>query len=191
MGFSALRRYESQKAAYDAYKLWQAKTPAQKQADFAAITDETKRSKPERQNGYLSPFNQIGLALKYVELRVLMSAQSGQGSDVANSLKTALDNFYIDGTETVPIGGAILYPRFKAARLAYTAKTTFSKKNSRITGRAYLKPDVDTVSAPFGQSVGGQTYEAALLLIKTAADTWAEAATAPAKRSYKFFPEGA
>lgn len=99
MGFRDLRRYESQKAAYDAYKAWQALTPDLKQAAFAAITDETKR--------------------------------------------------------------------------------------------AYLKPDVDTYSAPFGQSVGDQDYAAALVILVPLANTWMEAATAPAKRSYKFTPEGA
>lgn len=190
MSFRDLRRYESQKAAYDNYKAWQALSPDAKQAAFAAITDETKRAKPERAMGYLSPFNQIGTALKYISLPILKKTQVGQGSDIGNSLGTALAAFYVDDTEAAPVGGAIEYKRFKAARLSYTARTTFTKKNSRITKRAYMKPDVDTYSAPFGQSVGGQDYAAALVIITPLAKTWRDAATAPAKRSYKFTPEG-
>ncbi|MEH2153247.1 hypothetical protein [Nostoc sp.] len=191
MSFRDLRRYESQKAAYDNYKAWQALSPDAKQAAFAAITDETKRAKPERILGYLSPFNQVGATLKYIRMPVLKKVQEGQGAGVGNSLGTALDAFYIDDTESVPVGGAIDHKRFKAARLSYTARASFSKKNSRITKRAYLKPDVDTYSAPFGQSVAGQTYEAALIIITPLADTWREGAVLPAKRSYKFTPEGA
>ncbi|OYD93137.1 hypothetical protein CDG76_20815 [Nostoc sp. 'Peltigera membranacea cyanobiont' 210A] len=191
MSFRDLRRYESQKAAYDSYKAWQALTPDLKQAAFAAITDEAKRSKPERVTGYLSPFNQVGTALKYIRMPVLKKTQEGQGSAVGNALATALDAFYIDDTETAPVGGAIDYKRFKAAKLSFTLRSTFTKKNSRITKRAYLKPDVDTYSAPFGQSVGDQDYAAALVILVPLANTWMEAATAPAKRSYKFTPEGA
>ncbi len=74
MSFRDLRRYESQKAAYDNYKAWQALSPDAKQAAFAAITDETKRAKPERAMGYLSPFNQVGAALKYISMPVLKKA---------------------------------------------------------------------------------------------------------------------
>jgi hypothetical protein len=190
MSFRDLRRYEAQKAAYDNYKAWQALSPDAKQKAFAAVTDESKRAKPERAMGFLSPFNQVGAALKYISMPVLKKAQIGQGSDVGNSLGTALAAFYVDDTEAAPATGAIEYKRFKAAKLSYTARTTFKETNSRITKRRYMKPDVDTYSAPFGQSVGGQAYEAALIIITPLAKTWVNAATAPAKRSYKFTPEG-
>ncbi|GAX41530.1 hypothetical protein NIES4075_25030 [Tolypothrix sp. NIES-4075] len=190
MSFRDLRRYESQKAAYDNYKAWQALSPDAKHTAFAAITDETKRAKPERTMGYLSPFNQIGATLKHISMLTLKRVQQGQGSAVGVSLATALDNFYIDNTETPPVGGAIEYKRFKAAKLAYTERSSFSKQASRITKRVYLKPDVDTYSAPFGQSTGGQTYEAALVIIAPLAKTWVSGATAPKKRSFKFTPEG-
>ncbi|MTJ12349.1 hypothetical protein FJR11_07015 [Anabaena sp. UHCC 0187] len=190
MSFSDLRRYESQKAAYDNYKAWQNLSPDAKQTAFAAVTDETKRAKPIRLTGYISPFNQVGSALRYISLPVLKKAQTGQGSDIGNSLTTALDTFYIDDTEAVPTGGAIAFPRFKAAKLAYTNRSTFTKKTSRITKRSYLKPDVDTFSAPFGQSVAGQDYAAALAILIPLATTWKGAAVLPAKRSFKFTPEG-
>lgn len=190
MGFSALQRYEKQKAFYDAYKAWDNLTPAAKQAKFETINDPTKTTKPEREQGFISPFNQLSNTLNFIQIRVLSQTQSGQGSDVAVSLGNALDAFYTDSTEPAPAGGAIKVTRFKAAKLAYTSKTAFAKSPSRITGRSYLKPDVDTVSAPFGQSVGGQDYAAALVIITPLANTWVNAATAPAKRSYKFTPEG-
>jgi hypothetical protein len=190
MSFRELRRYESQKSAYDAYKTWQALSPDAKHAAFAAITDETKRAKPERAMGYLSPFNQVGALLKFISMPVLKKAQTGQGSAIGVSLGTALAAFYFDDTEAAPGGGAIEYKRFKAAKLSYTVRSNFIKKNSRITKRAYLKPDVDTYSAPFGQSVAGQTYGAALIIINPLVKAWLSTATLPAKHSHKFTPEG-
>jgi len=190
MSFRDLRRHESQKAAYDNYKAWQALSPDAKHEAFKTITDETKRAKPERATGFLSPFNQVGSALKYISMPVLKKTQEGQGSAIGVSLATALNAFYLADNEPAPTTGAIEYKRFKAAKLSFTARTTFEKKISRITKRPYLKPDVDTYSAPFGQSTGGQTYEAALIIITPLAKTWVNAATAPAKRSYKFTPEG-
>jgi hypothetical protein len=190
MGFSFLKRYEAQKAYYDAYKAWDNKNPEQKQAAFAAITDETKRAKPERVTGYISPFNQRGSTLSYVELRVLSQTQTGEGTDVATALGNVLDNYYIDDTETAPTT-SIINPRFKAAKLSFTSKTNFVKKASRITTKQYLKPDVNTVSAPFGQASGGQTYAAATAAMLTAINTWINGATGTDKRSFKFTPEGA
>lgn len=191
MSFRDLRRYESQKAAYDNYKAWQALSPDAKHAAFAAVTDESKRAKPERVEGYISPFNQVGSTLKYIRLPVLKKTQQGQGSAIGTALATALNAFYIDDIEAAPTTGAIDYRRFKGAKLSYTERSTFTKKTSRITKRVYLKPDVDTYSALFGQSVGGQTYEAALIIITPLANNWVKAATLPARRVYKFTPEGA
>jgi hypothetical protein len=191
MSFRDLRRYEAQKAAYDNYKAWLALSPDKKQDAFAAITDETKRAKPERELGYLSPFNQSGSLLKYLYLPVLKKTQQGQGSAIGTSLAGILDPFYIDSTGTAPAGGSIEHKRFKAAKLSLTQRGATEKKPSRITKRQYLKPDVDTYSAPFGQSVAGQTYVAALIIIQPGIDTWVEAATSPNKRSFKLIPEGA
>ncbi|MBD2628845.1 hypothetical protein [Trichormus variabilis] len=191
MSFRDLRRYESQKAAYDNYKAWQALSPDAKQAAFAAITDETKRAKPERELGYLSPFNQTGTLLKYLYLPVMKKTQDGQGSAIGVSLAGILDPFYIDSTGTAPGGGSIEYKAFKAAKLSLTQRSSFVKKASRITKRSYLKPDVDTYTAPFGQSVAGQSYGAALVIIQPDIDTWKEAAASGTKRSFKLTPQGA
>jgi hypothetical protein len=191
MSFRDLDRYESQKAAYDNYKKWKALDPDEKQAAFAAVTDETKRAKPERVIGYLSPFNQVGAALKYISLPVLKKTQDGQGSAIGVSLATVLDPFYIDDVETAPVGGAIQYKRFKAAKLSFTQRSNFVKKTSRITKRSYLKPDVDTYTAPFGQQSAGQTYAAAIFVIESGAKDWQNGAVLPTKRSYKITPEGA
>ncbi|BAY10634.1 hypothetical protein [Calothrix sp. NIES-2098] len=191
MSFRDLRRYETQKAAYDNYKAWQALSPDAKHAAFAAITDETKRAKPKRVNGYISPFNQSGTALRYIILPVLKKTQDGQGAGVGNALTTILDTYYIDDTETAPTGGGIEYKRFKAAKLSFTLRQTFAKKTSRITKRVYLKPDVDTYTGAFGQASGGQTYATVSALLITASQNWVDAAEAGTKRSYKLIPEGA
>ncbi|MGM3305101.1 hypothetical protein ACSQ6I_03800 [Anabaena sp. WFMT] len=191
MGFRALQRYASQKAAYDNYKAWDALDPGAKQTAYAAITDETKRAKPERVTGYLSPFNQVGSALKYISMPVLKKVQEGQGAGVGNALVGILDPFYLDDTDTAPTSGAISYPRFKAAKVSLILRSSFTKSTSRITKRSYLKPDVDTYSCPFGQSVAAQTYAAAMVIIQPDIDTWVEAAAAGTKRSFKLTPEGA
>ncbi|MFK0729986.1 MAG: hypothetical protein ACFKPT_25130 [Gloeotrichia echinulata GP01] len=190
MSFRSLRRFEGQKAAYDNYKAWVALSPDAKQTAYAAVTDETKRAKPERSIGYISPFNQVGSALRYISIPVLSPTQTGQASDIATALATALDNFYITGSESAPASGAIKVKRFQAAKLSFRNRGAATKKNSRITKRAYLKPDVDTVSAPFGQSVGNQDFAAALIILNPKATTWVQAGVLPNKRSYKFTPEG-
>ncbi|WP_353930960.1 hypothetical protein WJM97_22320 [Okeanomitos corallinicola TIOX110] len=190
MSFSFLKRYEAQKAYYDAYKRWQDLSPEAKQNSFAAITDETKRAKPEREIGFISPFNQVGTGLKYIRLRVLSPTQTGEGTDVGQALANMLGNYYINAAESAPTGGAIDVPRYKCAKLSLTSRSSFTKRASRITTRQYMKPDVNTVSAPFGQASGGQSYAAAAAAIQPTVDAWVEAAVAPAKRSYKFTPEG-
>lgn len=190
MSFRDLRRYESQKAAFDNYKAWQALSPDAKQSAFAAITNESQRAKPTRELGFLAPFNQVGTGLQYIRLPVLAKVQDGQGAGVGNALTAILDPFYIDATEAAPAGGGIAAPRYEAARLSFTIRSNFVKRNSRITKRAYMKPDVDTYSGKFGRSVANQTYQEAIVLMTSGINSWVNGATSGAKRSFKFTPEG-
>jgi hypothetical protein len=90
---------------------------------------------------------------------------------------------------TTPI--VIESKRFKFAKLTFTSVIPgTTKKNSRITGAAYNKPDVDSVSCAFGQNAGGQAYDAAVLAIKgeTAYATFLNGNNG--KNRARFTPEG-
>jgi hypothetical protein len=193
MGFRDLQRYESQKSRFDKYKLWLAMTPDQRAAAYATITDEAKRAKPEREKGYISPFNTVGTTKIYVPARILKTTQEGQGSDTANVLRGLLTSYSTTGTELAALSNALVIEaaQFKSAKLSLTAVVPATvSKNSRITGAPYKKPDVDTVSSPFGQNAGGQDYDAAVAAIKAASAFTTFIGGNNGKNRYKFTPEG-
>ncbi|MDQ3018253.1 MAG: hypothetical protein M3Q64_00045 [bacterium] len=193
MGFRDLQRYPAQKARYDKYKEWLDSTPAQRQAKFAAITDETKRARAEKEAGYVSPFGTAGNTKIYLPTRIVKDGQTGQGAGVANVLRTLLAPYTTTATEfaglTTPL--QIDTKKFKFARLTLTAVVPATvKKPSRITGAEYKKADVDSVTSPFGQTTGGQPYDGAVLGIKgqAAFATFLEGNSG--KNRAKFTPEG-
>lgn len=195
MGFRALQKYESQKARYDAYKLWLAKTPEQKQALYAAIPGiSTGRAKPVLAAGYLIPFNATGTIVTYVETSKILHATQGAavGSDVANALRTTLaGQFFLTAAGTTPV--VITSPKYKFAKLSFTSKDSFMKRVSRITGNTYQKPTADTVSMPFGGKTMADDFDTAVADIKSkanGANAWKNGSNATVKKSYKFTPEG-
>ena len=168
MGFRDLNRYPLQKARYDKYKAWLDSTPLERQQKFATITDETKRASAEKEAGYISPFGTAGTTKIYLPARLIKSGQTGQGSGVAEVLRGLLTNYTTTAAEfallTTPI--EINAKKFKFAKLTLTSVVPGTvKKASRITGVEYKKPDVDSVTSPFGQNAGGQAYDAAVLAI--------------------------
>ncbi|MBH8578021.1 hypothetical protein I8752_34760 [Nostocaceae cyanobacterium CENA369] len=193
MGFRDLNRYPAQKARYDKYKEWLEATPAERQAKFAAITDETKRAYAEREKGYVSPFGTAGNTKVYLPARLIKDGQTGQGSGVATVLRGLLANYTTTTTEfaalTTPI--EIEAKRFKFAKLTLTSVVPgTTKKNSRITGAEYKKPDVDSVTSPFGQNAGGQAYDAAVLAIQGESAYATFMAGNGGKNRSRFTPEG-
>ncbi|WP_029635974.1 hypothetical protein [[Scytonema hofmanni] UTEX B 1581] len=195
MGFRALQRYESQKAKYDAYKLWQAKTPEQKQALYDAIPGiATGRAKPVLTTGFIIPFNATGTIVTYIETFKIFDATQGSavGADVASALRTALaGQFFATAAGTTPV--VLTNPRYKFAKLSFTNKDSFVKRVSRITGSTYQKPTTDTVSMPFGGKTMTDDFDTAVADIKTktnGANAWKNGSTATVKKSYKFTPEG-
>ncbi|WP_374869226.1 hypothetical protein [Pelatocladus sp. BLCC-F211] len=192
MGFRDLQRYPAMKARYDKYKEWLEATPEQRQAKFAAITDETKRAKTEREKGYISPFGTAGNTKIYVPARLIKDGQTGQGSGVANVLRGLLASYTTTATELAALNNPLVIEtsQFKAAKLTLTSVVPGGKKNSRITGAAYNKPDVDSVTCAFGQNTGGQAYDAAVLAIKgeSAFATFLEGNNG--KNRARFTPEG-
>ncbi|WP_017652294.1 hypothetical protein [Fortiea contorta] len=169
MGFRELQRYPAQKARYDKYKEWLDATPQQRQAKYAAITDETKRAKAEREKGYISPFGTAGTTKIYVPARLIKDGQTGQGSGVSTVLRGLLANYTTTATEFAALTNPLLIEtnQFKAAKLTLTSVLPgTTKKPSRITGAEYKKPDVDSVTCTFGQNAGGQDYDVAVLAIK-------------------------
>ncbi|MBH8563777.1 hypothetical protein I8748_16525 [Nostoc sp. CENA67] len=192
MGFRDLQRYESNKSRFDKYKAWLAMSPDQRHAAYAAITDETKRAKTEREKGYISPFGSAGATKIYIPARLIKDGQTGQGSGVANALRGILAPYTTTATEFAALNDPLLIEtsQFKAAKLTLTAVLPGTKKNSRITGAAYNKPDVDSVTCAFGQNVGGQPYDAAVLGIKglQAFSTFIEGNGG--KNRARFTPEG-
>ncbi|MEH1954732.1 hypothetical protein [Nostoc sp.] len=169
MGFRDLNRYPAQKARYDKYKEWLDAPPAERQAKFAAITDETKRARAEREDGYISPFGTAGTTKIYLPAQLIKSGQTGPGSGVANVLLALLASRTTTASEfaglTTPI--KIDAKKFKFAKLTLTSVVPGTvKKASRITGAQYKKPDVDSVTSPFGQGTGGEAYDAAVLAIE-------------------------
>jgi hypothetical protein len=193
MGFRDLQRYPAQKARYDKYKEWLDATPEQRQAKFAAITDETKRAKAEREKGYISPFGTAGNTKIYVPARLLKSGQTGQGSGVATVLLELLASYTTTATEFAALSSPLLIEtsQFKAAKLTLTTVVPgTTKKNSRITGAGYKKPDVDSVTSVFGQNTGGQAYDTAVLAIKAASAYTTFIAGNSAKNRARFTPEG-
>lgn len=193
MGFRDLQRYPAMKARYDKYKEWLDSTPQQRQAKYAAITDETKRVKSERESGYVSPFGTSGTTKIYIPVRLIKSGQTGQGSGVGESLRTTLANYTTTATEfaalTTPI--VIETKKFKFAKLTFTSVVPgTTKKASRITGAEYLKPDVDSVTSPFGQNTGGQDYDVAVTAIKGESAYTTFVAGNNGKNRTRFTPEG-
>ncbi|WP_414573181.1 hypothetical protein [Nostoc sp. CCY 9925] len=193
MGFRDLQRFESQKSRYDKYKLWLAMTPDQRQAAYAAITDETKRAKTEREKGYISPFGTAGNTKVYVPANLIKDGQTGQGSGVATVLRGLLASYTTTATEfaglTTPL--FIDVQKFKSAKLTLTSVVPgTTTKNSRITGAGYKKPDVDSVTGEFGQNTGGQDYDAAVLAIKGESAYTTFIAGNGGKNRARFTPEG-
>ena len=194
MGFRDLQRYESNKSRFDKYKAWLAMSPDQRAAAYAAITDETKRAIAERAKGYISPFGTAGTTKVYLPAEILKSEQTGQGSDVAKVLQGLLTGYTTTSTEYATLTTPIFVDtkNYKFARLALTSVVpSTAKKNSRITGAAYKKPDVDSISSPFGQNTGGQDYDTAVTAIKGAAAFVTFTEGNNGKNRFKFTPEGA
>jgi hypothetical protein len=169
MGFRDLNRYPAQKARYDKYKEWLESTPEQRQAKFAAITDETRRARAEREIGYVSPFGTTGNTKVYLPTRIIATNQSGSGAAVAGTLRGLLANYTLTGDDFQALTAPILIEakKFRFAKLTLTSVVAGTKKASRITGAMYSKPDVDSVTCPFGQNTGGQDYGTAVVAIKT------------------------
>lgn len=194
MGFRDLQRYESNKARFEKYKAWLAMSPDQRAAAYATVTDETKRASAEREKGYISPFGTTGTTKVFLPARIIKTGQTGQGAGVAEVLRGLLAGFTTTATEF----GALTTPLFidtdeyKFAKLALTTVVPgTTKKNSRITGASYKKPDVDTVSSPFGQKTGGQDYDAAVAAIMGDAAFATFVAGNNGKNRFRFTPEGA
>ena len=195
MVFRDLQRYESQKSRFDRFKKWLELDPEARQKAYAAITDETKRSKPERVDGYVSPFGTLGTTKVFLKARILSSSQNGQGSATANTLRGLLANYVTNQTafNNLPENDriSIKAKEFPFARLKITEYVPgTSIKYSRITGAGYKKPDVDTVSSPFGQNTGGQDYNAVVAAIEGNADFKTFKERNNGKNRYKFTPEG-
>jgi hypothetical protein len=196
MGFRALQRYESQKAKYDAYKLWQAKTPEQKHALYEAIPGiATGRAKPVQKTGFIIPFNATGTIVTYIETSKILHETQGSavGAAVANALRNALDGqYFATATGTTPV--VLANPRYKFAKLSFTSKDSFVNRVSRITGSNYKKPTTDTISMPFGGKTMTEDFDTAVAAIKAkatdGANDWKNSSTATVKKSYKFTPEG-
>ncbi|WP_427159404.1 hypothetical protein ACQFX9_25800 [Aliinostoc sp. HNIBRCY26] len=172
MGFRDLNRYPAQKARYDKYKEWLESTPEQRQAKFAAITDETRRARAEREIGYVSPFGTAGNTKVYLPTRIIAAQQSGSGAGVATTLRGLLANYTLTGDDFQALNNPILIEarKFKFAKLTLTSVVAGTKRASRITGATYSKPDVDSVTCPFGQNTAGQDYDDAVVAIKTDSD---------------------
>lgn len=169
MGFRDLNRYPLQKARYDKYKAWLDSTPQERQQKFATITDETKRAIAEREAGYVSPFGTAGTTKIYLPTRLIKSGQTGQGSGVAEALRAVTAPYVTTATEFAGLTNPLEIDakKFRFAKLTFTAVVPGTvKKASRITGVEYKKPDVDSVTSPFGQTTGGQPYDGAVLGIK-------------------------
>ncbi|BAY21689.1 hypothetical protein NIES2100_14460 [Calothrix sp. NIES-2100] len=193
MGFRDLQRYPLQKARYDKYILWLESTPAERQTKYAEITDETKRAKIAREAGYISPFGTAGTTKVYLPARLIADGQTGQGAGVANVLRTLLASYTTTETEFGALTNPLLIDakKYKFAKLTLKAIVPGTeKKPSRITGAKYLKPDVDSVTAAFGQNTGGQEYDAAVADIKGSSGFTTFVNGNNGKNTYKFTPEG-
>lgn len=195
MSFRALERFESQKAKYDAYKAWKAKTPQQKQALYDAIPGiATGRAKPVLAEGFIIPFNVTGTDLVYIETSKILNATQGNaiGASVATKLRAALAGQFFATVSGTPV--KLKNPRYKFAKLSFTNKESYVKRESRITGVTYLKPTVDTVSMPFGGKNMSDDFDTAVASIKALANdgatAWKASSTATVKKTYKFTPEG-
>lgn len=188
MGFRDLNKYPAMKARYDAFKIWQDKTPAERQAAYAAVTVEADRVKPEKTAGFVSPFNATGASLIYLPARLLGAAQSGAGEALAGIVKGLVDEFTV---AEVPANGlAVNQKSYKFAKLTLTSVVPgTTAKASRITGALYKKADVDSVSSPFGQKTAGQNFDAVVALIKAKAAFETHVAGNGGKNRYKFTAE--
>ncbi|MBE9202139.1 MULTISPECIES: hypothetical protein [unclassified Nodularia (in: cyanobacteria)] len=195
MGFSALEKYESQKAAFDNYKAWKALSPDAKQALYDAIPNiKTSRAKPTLRSGFIIPFNATGTIVTYIETKKILDASQGSavGADVANAVRTCLaGQFFLTAAGTTPV--ILNNSRYQFAKLSFTKRESFVDRVSRITKRSYKKPSSDTVSMPFGGDAMDQEFDEAVAEIKTktgGAIPWTGASNATVKQSYKITPEG-
>lgn len=194
MGFRDLQRYPQQKAKYDKYLQWLEATPAERQAKFAAITNEAQRVKIPRDSGYISPFGTAGSTKIYLPAPLIAAADpTGQGAAVAIILRGLLASYTTTETEFGALSSPVLIDakKFKFAKLMLKAVVPGTTRvASRITGALYYKPAVDSVSAPFGQNTGGQEYTEAVDAIKGASAFTTFIAGNGGKNTYKFTPEG-
>jgi len=194
MGFRDLDRFETLKARYEKYEAWRKLSPKERQQKFAAITDETRRAKPRRIEGFISLFNTVGNNRIFVPAQILdPDFTTGQGADVAGVLRSILATYTVTPTELAALATPIVVRAkgIKPARLALTKIDGYAKKDSRITGAEYNKPDVDTISSPFGQATGGQDFDVAVAAIREMNDyTKFIEGQNNRKNKAKFTPEG-
>lgn len=171
MAFRKLKSFPTMQARYEQFKKWEDLKPGERQTAFASVTDEARRAKPLRDTGFMSLFNTVGAERIFLGGKIISPEfTTGAGADVAAVVRNLLKGY----TYTVGEIGALVNPivvgqvrGVKFAKLALTAVVPgVTPKESRITGAKYKKPDVDTVSSPFGQKVGNEDFDKAVSDIK-------------------------
>lgn len=183
--YSDIDRAEELLAAYNAKKLYLAKSKIEKAAAYAATVkdSEGKRLRVGSQDGYVNVF---GSANSWVKSK-LLSANDPKG-DPANgetdaALITLVTNAVVGTTDkyavtTLPTGASdtiIDIPKTQGllAKVALTRRSGDTKsRKSRVTGRPYKAKTSNTASCVFGSLVNGTattgSYTSAVSVLTTA-----------------------
>lgn len=195
MSFRKLKNFPSQKAKYEQFKKWEDMTPLERQKAYAAITTEANRAKPLRVEGSLSLFNTLGAQRIFLPAKILSPDWStGQGFDVGNIVRDLVAPYVVTPEEFKGLVNPIRIAKsngIKFAKIALKKSVpSITPKESRITGSQYKKPDVDTISSPFGQSAPNEDFDVAVTAIRGNNKLANFLGTTGQRNTVKFTPEG-
>lgn len=205
MAYRAISKAVALANAHTAYLAWLAKNPGERSAAYQAITNKkTGKDKISRTAGFIIPFGVNVASRVYLPREVLATSQStATNSALAGAVASALNTTgatqrAFPGTASpYGTGGSASYELsvkkdFKFARVSVKQITTVAtqKSNSRITNNLYQKNVTSTVTAPFGQIVGGETEAAAVEAITASESIATILASQTQKASIRFIAEG-
>lgn len=190
-------RADELKAAKDKYEAWLKLDTVQKKAAYATAVGDHKRVNRASRTVFIQPFG--GPDNFWYETKALAPAAAAPAPAPNEENEAGLITAVITATTTAPFvvltvpAGANnmsnLARKVQFAKVRCTEKTgSGAPKNSRMTGRPYMKYNTNSISSPFGYASGvvDKTEQGAAKLIRAGL----MGANAPAGRSVGFTPQG-
>ena len=194
MAYKDISRGVRLAADHAKYMTWLEKDTAGRQSAYASVTTAANKVKTDRVPGYIVPFDS-GASLVYIPARLISKTQAGRGAALAQIVEKMVDPFTFTQAEVKALTNPNtldVAKQFKFAKvtLIQRVETAKEKKPSRITGRLYYRHENDSVTAPFGKKVVGNTYDTVLSDIKATAEFIAFTGPTNPYNKFRFVPEG-